>query len=89
MTLDPKTARVTGTNESRPHFLSPLITFVGGASFAASFGPGRYSAFACADFRGEGFTLGAPTEFGVWLADFPVQGTTDIQQVYFGELVQA
>lgn len=35
-------------------------------------------------FKGDGFTLGKPTEFGAWLADFPVRGTTNILQVYFG-----
>ena len=29
----------------------------GGASFAASFGPGRYRAFTCVDFKGNGFEL--------------------------------
>lgn len=83
MTLDPDTAQV-----------------VGGASFAASFGPGkhdyfpayaitemrtgRYSAFTCVTFKGDGFDLGKPTEYGAWLADFPVQGTTNILQLYYG-----
>ncbi|TFK21045.1 hypothetical protein FA15DRAFT_646146 [Coprinopsis marcescibilis] len=56
----------------------------GGASFAASFGPGRYRAFVCATFRGDGYSLGKPTEYGVWLNNFPVKGTTDIRQVYYG-----
>ncbi|KAJ8488173.1 hypothetical protein ONZ45_g14058 [Pleurotus djamor] len=54
----------------------------GGASFAASFGPGRYSAFTCVDFKGQGFTLSKPLEFGAWLADFPVQGMVDVRQLY-------
>ena len=29
----------------------------GGARFAASFGPGRYQAFACVDFKGDGYDL--------------------------------
>ncbi|KXN83542.1 hypothetical protein AN958_01251 [Leucoagaricus sp. SymC.cos] len=56
----------------------------GGASFAASFGPGRYSAFTCVTFKGDGFNLGKPTEYGAWLANFPVQGTTNILQLYYG-----
>ena len=29
----------------------------GGAHFAASFGPGRYRAFACVDFKGDGYDI--------------------------------
>lgn len=29
----------------------------GGAHFEASFGPGRYRAFTCVDFKGEGYEL--------------------------------
>ncbi|KAL4261951.1 Peptide-N(4)-(N-acetyl-beta-glucosaminyl)asparagine amidase [Pleurotus pulmonarius] len=54
----------------------------GGASFAASFGPGRYSAFTCVDFKGQGVDLRRPMEFGAWLSDFPVQGMTDLRQLY-------
>ncbi|PPQ74974.1 hypothetical protein CVT24_010275, partial [Panaeolus cyanescens] len=44
----------------------------GGAEFAASFGPAQ------------GYELGKPTEYGVWLGNFPVRGTTDLLQVYYG-----
>ncbi|KAF8624708.1 hypothetical protein AX17_007039 [Amanita inopinata Kibby_2008] len=54
----------------------------GGASFAASFGPGRYKAYTCVTFKGDGYDLGKPTEYGVWLADFPVQGMTDLIQMF-------
>jgi hypothetical protein len=83
MTIDPNTGMVQG-----------------GASFAASFGPGkrssdtsprsslswlgRYRAYVCATFKGEGYDLGKPTEYGVWLNNFPVKGLTDVQQVYYG-----
>ncbi|KAL0565603.1 hypothetical protein V5O48_016419, partial [Marasmius crinis-equi] len=56
----------------------------GGATFTASFGPGSYRAFACVDFQGDGFELGNPFEWGVWLADFPVMGTTELTQIYAG-----
>ncbi|KAF8876853.1 glycoside hydrolase family 92 protein [Infundibulicybe gibba] len=79
------------TNDGQMSSTDPVMTLdpdtaqvMGGASFAASFGPGRYSAFTCVSFKGEGFTLGKPTEYGVWLADFPVRGTTNILQVYYG-----
>ncbi|KAL1948229.1 hypothetical protein VTO73DRAFT_12304 [Trametes versicolor] len=54
----------------------------GGAHFEASFGPGRYRAFTCVDFKGDGYELGAPTEFGAWLADFPVKQTVTVTQLY-------
>ena len=86
MTLDPITARV-----------------VGGASFSASFGPGRnwfqhpsrigtliymfqgrYNAYTCVDFKAEGYTLEKPTEYGAWSANYPVRGTANINQLYYG-----
>ncbi|KAJ8474821.1 hypothetical protein ONZ51_g6967 [Trametes cubensis] len=54
----------------------------GGAHFEASFGPGRYHAFTCVDFKGEGYELGPPKEYGAWLADFPVEQTVTITQLY-------
>lgn len=57
----------------------------GGAEFAASFGPGRYQAFVCATFKGEGYELGKPTEHGIWLNNYPTTGTTSSAQVYMGE----
>jgi len=62
---------------------------IGGASFAASFGPGRYNAFTCVDFRGEGFDLQKPTEWGAWLVDTPVLGTTNVAQIYLSFLNEA
>lgn len=58
----------------------------GGASFAGSFGPGRYNAFTCVTFVGEGFTLGSPTEFGVWSDDTPVRNVTAVPPVPGPEL---
>lgn len=56
----------------------------GGASFAASFGPGRYRAFTCVEFKGDGYDLGEPVEYGAWLGNFPIKGSTDINQLYYG-----
>ncbi|PPR02812.1 hypothetical protein CVT26_009598 [Gymnopilus dilepis] len=79
------------TNDGQKSSTDPVMTIdpdtarvKGGASFAASFGPGRYKAFTCVDFKAEGFTLGAPTEYGVWLSNFPVIGSTDLLQTYYG-----
>ncbi|EKM57353.1 glycoside hydrolase family 92 protein [Phanerochaete carnosa HHB-10118-sp] len=56
----------------------------GAASFAASFGPGRYRAFTCVDFMGDGFELGPPTQSGAWLGNSGIQQTTNLNQLYFG-----
>ncbi|KAF9259619.1 glycoside hydrolase family 92 protein [Marasmius fiardii PR-910] len=56
----------------------------GGATFWASFGPGEYRAFTCTDFKGEGFDLGAPAEFGLWQYNTPIKGATDLKDVYDG-----
>ncbi|KAJ3516547.1 hypothetical protein NLJ89_g1063 [Agrocybe chaxingu] len=79
------------TNDGQRSSTEPQMTLdpntarvQGGASYAASFGPGRYKAFTCVDFKGAGYDLGKPTEYGVWLSNFPVRGTTDLLQVYYG-----
>ncbi|KAF8184698.1 glycoside hydrolase family 92 protein [Pholiota molesta] len=79
------------TNDGQKSSTNPEMTLdpasarvMGGASFSGSFGPGRYNAFTCVDFRAEGYTLGAPTEYGVWLSNFPVRGSTNLLQTYYG-----
>ncbi|KAL1752089.1 glycosyl hydrolase family 92-domain-containing protein [Schizophyllum commune] len=57
---------------------------VGGAQFASSFGQGRYYAYTCVDFKGDGYDLGTPLEYGTWSSNYPTYGTTDVHQVYFG-----
>lgn len=84
MNIDPDTGRVTGADIPSP-FLSYLTdSCLGGAEFAASFGPGRYSVFTCVDFKGVNVEFTKPTEFGVWLGNFPIRFATNLQQVYFG-----
>ncbi|KAF9483277.1 glycoside hydrolase family 92 protein [Pholiota conissans] len=79
------------TNDGQKSSTNPEMTLdpttarvMGGASFAGSFGPGRYNAFTCVDFKAEGYTLGTPTEYGVWLSNFPVRGSTNLLQTYYG-----
>ncbi|KAH8112965.1 glycoside hydrolase family 92 protein [Phellopilus nigrolimitatus] len=79
------------TNDGQQSSTNPFMNIdpgtgrvIGSADFAASFGPGRYSAFACFDFRGDGYNFSAPAEYGSWLGNFPVRFTTNLQQVYFG-----
>ncbi|KAJ3533543.1 hypothetical protein NMY22_g7290 [Coprinellus aureogranulatus] len=83
------------TNDGQRSSTRPLVTIdqlegkgtgriTGGAEFAASFGPGRYQAFVCATFKGVGYELGKPTEYGIWLNNYPTTGTTSSAQVYLG-----
>ncbi|EIM87038.1 glycoside hydrolase family 92 protein [Stereum hirsutum FP-91666 SS1] len=83
------------TNDGQQSSTDPELTLdpttlrvVGGSHFSASFGPGRYHIFACADFRTldtEGnIVLTEPLEYGTWLGNQPIQFTTNIQQQYFG-----
>ncbi|THH17239.1 hypothetical protein EW146_g3530 [Bondarzewia mesenterica] len=60
----------------------------GGASFAASFGPGRYRAYTCVDFRvssssGEPQKV-TPEEYGVWLGNSAIRFSVSLEQVYYG-----
>ncbi|KAK2466575.1 hypothetical protein APHAL10511_001437 [Amanita phalloides] len=57
---------------------------VGGASFGASFGPGRYNAYTCVSFKGDGYNIGKPAEYGVYVADNAAMGLTNIIQVFAG-----
>ncbi|OAX39419.1 glycoside hydrolase family 92 protein [Rhizopogon vinicolor AM-OR11-026] len=56
----------------------------GGARFASSFGPGRYNVYTCVDFKGYGYDFEAPTEYGVWMGNSPVQYSTQFIQLYSG-----
>lgn len=60
------------------------LSFLGGARFASSFGPGRYNVYTCVDFKGDGYDFEAPTEYGVWLGNTPVQNSTQVIQLYSG-----
>ncbi|CEL59327.1 putative glycosidase Rv0584 OS=Mycobacterium tuberculosis GN=Rv0584 PE=3 SV=1 [Rhizoctonia solani AG-1 IB] len=60
----------------------------GGASFAASFGPGRYNAYVCVDVRGDGFNTNV-TEYGVWQGNSAVQHSVQLSQLYLGATNEA
>jgi hypothetical protein len=64
-----------------------LNVLLGGARFAASFGPGRYSVYTCVDFKGHGYDFDAPTEYGVWLGNSPDQYSTQFIQLYSGLII--
>ncbi|KAI0649690.1 glycoside hydrolase family 92 protein [Trametes meyenii] len=77
------------TNDGQQSSTDPLVDLdpktgrvTGGAHFEASFGPGRYRAFTCVDFKGDGYDLGSPTEYGVWLGNFPVKQSETVTQLY-------
>ncbi|KIP07755.1 glycoside hydrolase family 92 protein [Phlebiopsis gigantea 11061_1 CR5-6] len=79
------------TNEGQQSSTDPEMTLndttarvTGTSHFSASFGPGRYRAFTCVDFQGDGFALGTPTQSGAWLGNSGIQQTTNLQQLYFG-----
>ncbi|KAJ3558216.1 hypothetical protein NM688_g1058 [Phlebia brevispora] len=79
------------TNDGQQSSTEPVMLLnattarvTGAASFAASFGPGRYRAFTCFDFQGDGFDLGPPVQSGGWLGNSGVQQTTNFNQLYFG-----
>ncbi|KAI0922609.1 hypothetical protein AcV5_009537 [Taiwanofungus camphoratus] len=79
------------TNDGEQSSTDPIMELdpdtarvTGGASFQASFGPGRYRVYTCVDFQGEGFDLGKPVEYGAWLGDYPVKQSVNINQLYFG-----
>lgn len=56
----------------------------GGGEFSSSFGPERYKVYGCIDFKGDGYDLGSPTEWGVALGNSAVKGSTSQEQVYYG-----
>ncbi|KAL0573680.1 hypothetical protein V5O48_008277 [Marasmius crinis-equi] len=52
-------------------------------NYAASFGPGRYDAFACVDFKGEGYDFNSPVEYGPYKINYPDLWGTDLNQHYY------
>ncbi|KAI0260072.1 glycosyl hydrolase family 92-domain-containing protein [Gloeopeniophorella convolvens] len=59
----------------------------GGSNFQASFGPGRYNAFTCVDFRvttSGSPQLAVPLEYGVWSSSGVLNGTVSESQVSAG-----
>ncbi|TFK55634.1 glycoside hydrolase family 92 protein [Heliocybe sulcata] len=81
------------TNDGSQTSTFPLMTIntttkrvTGGAQFQASFGPGRYTLYMCADFQVPGVdSVGAGVEeYGAWLGDYPVRWTENVEQMYYG-----
>lgn len=59
----------------------------GGGSFRASWGPGRFNAYFCVDFRGENYALGSPTEFGAYTGNSATPNTSNLSQLKLGEVL--
>lgn len=59
-------------------------TVTGGGEFSSSFGFERYRVYGCVDFKGDGYDLGSPTEYGVALDNSAIRGSTTQDQVYYG-----
>ncbi|KAI9068178.1 glycoside hydrolase family 92 protein [Trametes sanguinea] len=79
------------TNDGQQSNSVPIVTIdpdtgrvTGGSTFAASFGPGVYRAYTCVDFKGDGFDLGKPAEFGTYLGNSPIRGLVGGIQEYTG-----
>jgi hypothetical protein len=83
MTINPQTGQVDGGASFSGSFgtgQSPLLSLPYHANVVDT-SVGRYNAFTCVTFKGEGFTLGAPTEYGVWSANTPVRNVTTVPPV--------
>ncbi|KAH9835013.1 glycoside hydrolase family 92 protein [Rhodofomes roseus] len=79
------------TNDGQQSNTNPIMTLnsttarvVGGADFQASFGPQRYRVYTCVDFKGDGYDLSEPREYGAWINNNAVNQSVDIEQMYFG-----
>ncbi|KAF8603565.1 glycoside hydrolase family 92 protein [Ceratobasidium sp. AG-I] len=83
------------TNDGQQSATDPFTTIdtatgrvKGGASFAGSFGPGRYYAYVCVDVKGDGFESNV-TEYGVWQGNSAVKGSVKLSQLYLGAVNEA
>ncbi|KAG2122899.1 glycosyl hydrolase family 92-domain-containing protein [Suillus bovinus] len=79
------------TNDGMDNTTAPVVNInpttgrvTGGGSFASAFGPGRYKVYTCVDFKGDGHDFKAPTEYGLWLGNTPVQNSTQANQLNSG-----
>ncbi|KAJ7917216.1 glycosyl hydrolase family 92-domain-containing protein [Mycena leptocephala] len=78
------------TNDGQISTISPELNInpktgrmTASANFATSFGPGRYDAFACVDFKGEGYSFSGPSEWGPYKINYPDKNGVDLSQHYY------
>ncbi|KAI3611728.1 glycoside hydrolase family 92 protein [Moniliophthora roreri] len=83
MVIDPETGRIIGTLVAFLVVYFPADSQVASGNYAASFGPDRYNAYACVDFRGSGYDFDGPSEYGPYKINYPDLWGTDIHQHYY------
>ncbi|KAJ7214338.1 glycosyl hydrolase family 92-domain-containing protein [Mycena pura] len=78
------------TNDGQTSVIVPELSInpmsgrmLASANFATSFGPGRYNAYACVDFRGDGYTFDGPAEWGPYKINYPDKNGVDLAQHYY------
>ncbi|KAJ7115134.1 glycosyl hydrolase family 92-domain-containing protein [Mycena crocata] len=78
------------TNDGQVSAISPELNIdpktgrmTASANFATSFGPGRYNAYTCVDFKGEGYSFAGPTEWGPYKINYPDKNGVDLSQHYY------
>ncbi|KAJ6582482.1 glycoside hydrolase family 92 protein [Mycena vulgaris] len=78
------------TNDGQISTFSPELNInpktgrmMASANFATSFGPGRYNAYTCVDFKGEGYAFAGPTEWGPYKINYPDKNGVDLSQHYY------
>ncbi|KAJ7051298.1 glycoside hydrolase family 92 protein [Mycena amicta] len=78
------------TNDGQVSAILPELTInpmsgrmVASANFATSFGFARYDAYACVDFRGEGYSFDGPTEWGPYKINYPDKNGVNLLQHYY------
>ncbi|KAJ6613163.1 glycoside hydrolase family 92 protein [Mycena sp. CBHHK59/15] len=78
------------TNDGQISTISPELNIdpetgrmIANANFATSFGPGRYNAYTCVDFKGEGYSFDGPTEWGPYKINYPDKNGVDLSQHYY------
>ncbi|KAJ7274823.1 glycosyl hydrolase family 92-domain-containing protein [Mycena rebaudengoi] len=78
------------TNDGQTSGISPELTInprtgrmMANANFATSFGFARYDAYACVDFKGEGYSFSGPTEWGPYKINYPDKNGVDLLQHYY------
>ncbi|KAK7014456.1 hypothetical protein VNI00_019350 [Paramarasmius palmivorus] len=71
------------TNDGQAGLLSLSAWRTASGNYAASFGPDRYNAYACVDFKGSGYDFDGPSEYGPYKINYPDLWGTDILQHYY------
>ncbi|KAJ8088712.1 hypothetical protein PM082_013955 [Marasmius tenuissimus] len=78
------------TNDGQISGVNPEMTIdpetgrmTASGNYAASFGPDRYNAYTCVDFKGDGYDFDGPVEYGPYKINYPDLWGTDLHQHYY------